>query len=590
MARSRSSFRRLGALGVFVPFAMRQGKRMIAAILALILAAAATLTVPLAVRHMIDEGFGGNGAPVHTSAYVFMMIVVVVLAAASATRYYCVMTFGERVVADVRAAVFSHLTLLSPGFYDSSRAGELVSRLSADTTQIKSAFGASASIALRNFFMLLGAVFMMFITSPRLSGLVLCVIPLIVFPLVGFGRAVHGRSRAAQDELATTSAIAAEALSSMRTVQALSGEKDLNHTYASAVELAFLEAMRATRARSLLTGVAIFLVFACVVAVLWWGAGDVASGLMTVGVLGQFLLYAVLAAGALGELSQVSGEIAQAVGAAERLAELLRTQPDIVSPLQPEPLPAPVKGHLQFEQVGFAYPTRSDHQVLKTISADIKPGETVAIVGPSGAGKSTLLHLILRFYDVNEGRIVLDGVDIRHLDLHDLRGQIALVPQDSVIFATSIRDNIRLGRPDADDATIMRAARDAAADRFIIALPQGYDTLVGERGVTLSGGQRQRLAIARALLRNAPVLLLDEATSALDSENEILVQSALNRLMEGRTTLVVAHRLATVLKADRILVFEDGMLAESGTHTDLIAQNGLYARLAELQFGRNAIT
>lgn len=585
-APAASGRRNVQPLMALAPFALRYRGRIALTLFALVAAAGATLVVPLAVRRIIDFGFSTEEAGVVDAYFATMIVVVAVLAGASASRYYLVMTLGERVVSDLRMAVFARLTHLSPAFYDNARAGELVSRLTADTTLIKSAFGASASIALRNLFLFIGAASMMVVTSPRLSLLVLGAIPFIVLPLVGFGRRVRRRSRAAQDTLADASALAGEAVGAMRTVQAFTAERELGTTFNRAAENAFAMSRRATAARAVLTAVGIFLVFSSVVAVLWWGATDVLAGNMSAGTLGQFVLYAVFAAGALGELSQVSGEIAQASGAAERLDELLRERSSVEEPSRPEPLPVPARGGVVFEDVAFAYPARPQSPVLKGINARILPGETVAVVGPSGAGKSTLFHLLLRFYDPAVGRVLVDGVDIRTAATADLRRRIALVSQDPVVFAASARDNIRFGRPDAHEDEIHAAAQAAMADGFISALPQGYDTPLGERGVTLSGGQKQRLAIARAILRDAPILLLDEATSALDAESETLVQEALAKLMKGRTTLVVAHRLATVLEADRILVLDEGRVVEEGRHGDLVAQNGLYARLARLQFER----
>ena len=578
----------LAALLPLVPYALKYRGRIAAALVALIVASAATLTVPLAVRRMIDFGFSDAGSSLIDTYFLAMVAVVAVLAAASASRYYLVITLGERIVADIRAGLFAHFTRLDASFYDTAKTGELVSRLTADTTQIKSAFGASASVALRNFFMFVGAIVMMVLTSPKLSGLVLVAIPVIVLPLVASGRSVRSRSRLAQDRLADATSYAAENLGAVRTMQAFGAEGEARRDFAQAAESAFTAARDATFARAILTGVAIFLAFASVVGVLWLGAQDVLAGRMTGGTLSQFVLYAVLGAGALGELSQVWSEISAAAGAAGRIAELLAIAPRIVAPAAPLALPKPVKGEIVFDRVTFAYPTRPDDHAVEDLSFRVSPGERLAIVGPSGAGKSTIIQLLLRFYDPGQGEIRLDGVDIRQVDPAALRAALALVPQDPVVFGASIADNIRYGQPGADDARLRAAAEQAAAHDFIAALPQGFDTRVGERGVTLSGGQRQRLAIARAILKDAPVLLLDEATSALDAENETLVQDALEHLMQGRTSVVIAHRLATVQSADRILVMEAGRVVEEGTHRSLVARGGLYARLARLQFDMGA--
>ena len=575
---------RLKPLMGLAPYAGRYWRLALAALGALVLAALATLAVPIAVRRMIDHGFSVESAGLIDSYFTMMIAVVAVLAAASALRYYLVTVLGERVVADLRADLFAHFTVLSPAFFDSAKTGELTSRLTADTTQVKSAVGTSVSIALRNLVLFIGAVAMMVVTSPRLSLFVVGAIPLIVLPLVGFGRAVRKRSRLAQDTLADASAYASELIGAVRTLQAFTYERLATARFGGAVERAFTAAKGSTRARAFLTAVVIFLVFASVVVILWVGAQDVLAGRMTAGRLGQFVLYAVFAAGALGELSQVWGEIAQASGAAERIAELLAIEPVIRAPAHPVALPQPARGEVAFADVRFAYPTRPESMVLDGVSFAVKPGEKVAIVGPSGAGKSTIFHLLLRFYDPAAGTVSFDGVRLVDADPRDLRARMALVPQDVSVFAASVADNIRFGRPDAADAAVEKAAQEALADEFVRYLPQAYATPIGERGVTLSGGQRQRVAIARAILRDAPLLLLDEATSALDAESEQLVQAALEHLMQGRTTLVIAHRLATVLTCDRILVMDQGRIVEEGTHDSLVALGGLYARLARLQF------
>jgi ATP-binding cassette, subfamily B, bacterial len=580
-ARSRARLKPLLALA---PYVARYRGRAILAFISLTIAAITTLVVPVAVRRMIDFGFSAEGIAMINSYFSVMIAVVAVLAGASASRYYLVMTIGERIVADLRRDVFAHLISLSPSFFDSARSGELVSRLTADTTQIKSAVGASVSIALRNMMLFLGAAVMMVITSPKLSGFVLLAIPIIVIPLVAFGRWVRRLSRNAQDTLADASAYAAELVGAIRTVQAYTSERLAAMRFGREVEQAYEAARSSTRARAVLTLIIIFIVFSSVVVILWVGSHDVLSGAISPGRLGQFILYTAFAATGLGQLSEVWGEISAASGAAERLFEILRVKPEIAPPPAPRALPQPPRGDVAFDNVGFSYPARPNVKALDGVSFAVRSGEKVAIVGPSGAGKSTLFHLLLRFYDPASGSISVDGVPINTADPREVRARMALVPQDTVVFATSARENIRFGRPDAEDAEVERAADLAHATEFLRRLPGGFEAQLGERGVTLSGGQRQRIAIARAILRDAPLLLLDEATSALDAESETLVQTALEELMSHRTTLVIAHRLATVLSCDRILVMDQGRIVEQGTHADLVAANGLYARLARLQF------
>jgi len=580
--------RSLKPLGRLTPYVARYRGMVAGALASLALAAVTSLALPLAVRRMIDHGFTQADGSFINSYFLMLMIMAIVLAVASALRYYFVITLGERVVSDLRRDVFSHVTRLSPSFFDVNQSGEIVSRLTADTTQIKSAVGATASVALRNLILCLGAMGMMIVTSPKLSSLVIGAIPLIVFPLVGFGRSVRKRSRSAQDTLADASAFANETIAASRTVQAFGGEDAAASRYGTAVEAAYDAARAAIRSRALLTGIAITLIFGSVVAVLWVGAHNVLAGTLSPGTLGQFLLYAVIAAGSLGALSEVWGELSQAAGAADRLTELLDEVSPISVPTAPVALPAPAQGRVQFSDVHFAYPSRPERSALHGLSFGVAPGETVAIVGPSGAGKSTVFSLLLRFYDPQQGSVKIDGVDARSTDPDGLRKRLAIVPQDVTIFAASIHDNIAFGRPEATREEVRAAAMAAQADEFIARLDKGYDTEVGERGITLSGGQRQRIAIARAILKDAPVLLLDEATSALDAESETLVQKALDGLMTGRTTLVIAHRLATVLKADRILVMDQGRVVEEGTHQTLIRDGGIYAKLAKLQFETGA--
>jgi len=570
------------------PLIMAHKGALWGAVIALVVSALAMLSVPLAVRRMIDQGFGANDATLINNYFLTLIGIGLLIAIASPARYYFVNWIGERVVADLRTKVFAQLSKLGPSYFDRNHSGEIMSRLTADTTQIKAVTGSSLSQAARNFIMLVGALIMMFISSAKLSLLVFIAIPVIVLPLVGFGRMVRRLSRTAQDTLADASAYAAENLAAHRTMQAYVNEYAVTDRFGRAVEKAFDAARQRMRARAALTGIAIFLTVASITGVLWYGASAVISGDMSGGRLGQFVLYALFAAGALAELSEVWGEITQAAGAAERLTEMMATIPEICSPEHPVPLPKPPLGTVAFENVTFAYPTRSAENALDDVSFSVKPGETIALVGPSGSGKSTIFNLLLRFYDPASGIVRIDGVNVADADLTELRHRLAVVPQDVALFADTIAENIRYGTPDATLSQIRQAAVAAQADEFIRALPGGYDCKLGERGTSLSGGQRQRIAIARAILKNAPILLLDEATSALDAESEVAVQRALEGLVEGRTTLVIAHRLATVQKADRIVVMEKGRIVEAGTHGELVRRGGIYARLAELQFGREA--
>ena len=587
-ARRRPKSRNLKPLLRLTPFLTRYQGRMMLALLALLVAAGATLVVPLAVRRVIDHGFTAANAALVNQYFLGMLLVVVLLALGSAIRFYYVMWIGERVVADVRDALFSHLLKLSPGFFETQRSGEVVSRLTADTTQIKAAFSSTASIALRNVVMLIGTIVMMVLTSPKLAGLSLLALPLIVLPLVIYGRRVRSLSRLAQDTLADSAAYAQERLAAIATVQSNVQEGNARRDFGEATATAFAAAAQRTFARAILTAAIIAVSTGAIVLLLWYGASEVISGNLSPGTLSQFLIYAILAASSLGQLSEVWGEVQLAAGAAERISELLDEKPIIAAPLHPLTLPVPSRGELSLERVSFRYPTRPDALALDDISFMVRTGETVAIVGPSGAGKTTIFALAQRFFDPQLGVIAVDGVDVKTVDPLLLRQRLAIVPQETVIFSGTVLDNIRFGKPEASSDEVLAAARAARVDEFAERLPKVYDTEVGERGVTLSGGQRQRIAIARAILRDAPILLLDEATSALDAESEAFIQQAIDKLTQNRTTLVIAHRLATVRNANRILVLENGRLIAEGKHAELINTSPLYARLAKLQFSAPA--
>lgn len=584
-ARRRQKSKNVQPLKALMPFILQYPWRVFGAFVSLVLAAASTLTLPVAVRYVIDNGFSGTDAAAVDIYFKAMMAVAVVIGIASASRFYFVSWLGERVTSDLRLAVYTHITKLSPSFFEVTKTGEVLSRLTADTTLIKTVVGSSASIALRNIFMFIGAAVMLSITSLSLSSLAVLILPMIIVPMILFGRMVRRLSRASQDRIADTSAMASETIQSIQVVQAFTHEEEDRRKFSEIVENSFATAKMRVMARSLLTALAFTLVFAGVVGILWLGAQKVVMGDMTSGTLGQFIIYAILCSTAIAALSEVWGDIQLAAGATERLVEILEVEPQIKAPQNPVNMPARVNGHVDFKDVIFHYPTRPQIAALDGFSFSVSPGETVALVGPSGAGKSTVFQLLMRFYDPSTGFVGLDDVNLQQADPLDIRQQISIVPQETVIFADTVYQNILFGRPSATANEVYAAADKALADEFVRQLPEGYDTKLGERGVTLSGGQRQRIAIARAILRNAPLLLLDEATSALDAESEKVVQTALERLMEGRTTLVIAHRLATVLKADRIIVMDGGKVIATGTHAQLLEQEGLYQRLANLQFG-----
>ncbi|MCB2129192.1 MAG: ATP-binding cassette domain-containing protein [Rhodobacteraceae bacterium] len=578
----RTASKRVGALAGLLPFVRPYRPLVLGAGVALVLTASISLLLPVAVRRVID-GFNA-GAELLDSYFAGAMVIAGLLALGTGLRYYLVTRLGERVVADIRKAVFDRVVGMSPAFYERVMTGEVVSRITTDTTLILSVVGSSVSIALRNALILLGGIALMMFTSAKLTGLVLLIVPLVLVPIITQGRRLRRLSRENQDWIAASSGAASEVLGAVQTVQAFTHETESRGDFARVTEAAFVSAKDRIRTRAAMTVAVIFLVFAGVVGVLWIGARDVRAGGMSPGELVQFVIYAIMAAGAVAALSEIWGELQRAAGATERLAELLAVTDTVPEPARPVPLPRPARGEIAFEGVTFNYPTRPEQSALDAMDLHVRPGETVALVGPSGAGKTTVIQLLLRFYDPDSGRVTLDGIALTEMARADFRKVLALVPQDPVIFATTARENIRFGRPDATDAEVEAAARTAAAHDFLSALPNGYDTEVGERGVMLSGGQKQRIAIARAILRDAAVLLLDEATSALDAESERAVQKAVEAVSKGRTTLIVAHRLATVKKADRIIVLDGGRIVATGTHDTLVEQGGLYARLARLQF------
>ncbi|MFC4236564.1 ABC transporter transmembrane domain-containing protein [Thalassospira xianhensis] len=584
----RDSSRNFSALRAIIPFVLPYRLQVAGAMVALVIASGTVLALGSGLRMLVDQGFADGNADLLDQALFVLFAVTLLMAGASYARFFLVSWIGERVVADIRSAVYAHIIRLDPGFFEVTRTGEVLSRLTTDTTLLQVVIGSSVSIALRNILMFVGGLTMLAVTSPKLTALVLLVVPLVVVPIIGYGRRVRRLSREAQDRIADVSAFSEESLNALRTVQAYTHEKIESDKFDGFVEGAFKTAISRISARALLTAVVIVMVFGAVGTILWIGGHDVLDGTISAGDLSAFVFYAIVVAGSVGAISEVIGDLQRAAGAAERLMGLLETKPAIAAPANPVQMPEKHLGHVSFEDVTFHYPARPDRSALTGFSLQVKPGETVALVGPSGAGKTTVFQLLLRFYDPASGVIKVDDVDIRTADPVSVRERIGLVAQDPVIFAANAWENIRYGRPDASDEDVRAAADAAHATEFLDRLPDGFDSFLGEKGVRLSGGQRQRIAIARAILRNPSVLLLDEATSALDAESEQVVQKALETIMKTRTTLVIAHRLATVLHADRIAVIDDGKLIAVGTHQELMETNPLYGRLAKLQFERDA--
>ncbi|MFC5359907.1 ABC transporter transmembrane domain-containing protein [Azospirillum himalayense] len=580
--------RNLSPLRRLFPFLWPYRLQIMGAMLALTVAAGTVLGLGQGMRVLVDQGFVAGNSALLDRALLVLLVVIVLMAASTFGRFYLVSWIGERVVADIRRAVYSHVVKLSPGFFETTKTGEILTRLTTDTEVLQTVVGSSVSIALRNTLMFVGGTVMLLVTSPKLAGLVFLGVPVVILPIIILGRRVRALSRASQDKIADLGSFVEETLGAIRTMQAYTHETIDRSLFGARVEDAFATARRRVTVRAIMTMIVIVLVFGSVGLILWIGGHDVLAGRLTVGQLSAFVIYSVVVAGSVGAISEVAGDLQRAAGATERLFDLLDTEPEIRAPANPRTLPEPAEGALSFRNVRFHYPSRPDWAALKDFSLEIEPGETVALVGPSGSGKSTVFQLLLRFYDPQAGAVMLDGVDVRDADPVEVRRRLGLVAQDPVVFSANAWENIRYGRPDATDAEVLAAAAAAHALEFLQALPEGLDTFLGEKGVRLSGGQRQRLSIARAILRDPPVLLLDEATSALDAESERMVQDALDRLMTRRTTIIIAHRLATVLNADRIVVMEQGRVVATGRHADLVREGGLYARLAALQFDRAA--